>query len=97
MIFLIFWVTGRGDRSRTNVHIGVGAMAVVFITPFIVPCCFCAVEEWKWRRNLQQTQREESLELSHGCISNEVHVTSAVKTGSGMLLVETAAWRHTSI
>jgi hypothetical protein len=29
----------------------VGGMAVSLITLFIVPCLFCAVEEWKWKRN----------------------------------------------
>jgi len=28
----------------------VGGMTVSLITLFIVPCLFCAVEEWKWER-----------------------------------------------
>jgi Cu(I)/Ag(I) efflux system membrane protein CusA/SilA len=51
----IFWATGRGaDIMQPMAIPSVGGMAVSIITLFIVPCCFCAVEEWKWRRNLQQ-------------------------------------------
>jgi len=29
----------------------VGGMVVsLFVTIFIAPCLFCAVEEWKWKR-----------------------------------------------
>jgi Cu(I)/Ag(I) efflux system membrane protein CusA/SilA len=31
-----------------------GGMAIGLITLFIVPCVFCAVEEWKWKRALRQ-------------------------------------------
>jgi Cu(I)/Ag(I) efflux system membrane protein CusA/SilA len=33
-----------------------GGMAVSLITLFIVPCVFCAVEEWKWRRTQPRDQ-----------------------------------------
>jgi Cu(I)/Ag(I) efflux system membrane protein CusA/SilA len=48
----IFWATGRGSDVMQPMAIpSVGGMAVSLITLFIVPCVFCAVEEWKWRRS----------------------------------------------
>ena len=50
----IFWATGRGSDVMQPMAIpAVGGMAVSLITLFIVPCVFCAVEEWKWKRNEQ--------------------------------------------
>jgi Cu(I)/Ag(I) efflux system membrane protein CusA/SilA len=50
----IFWATGRGSDVMQPMAIpSVGGMAVSLITLFIVPCVFCAVEEWKWKRNGQ--------------------------------------------
>ncbi|MBL8862332.1 MAG: efflux RND transporter permease subunit [Planctomycetes bacterium] len=47
----IFWATGRGSDVMQPMAIpSVGGMAVSLITLFIVPCVFCAVEEWKWER-----------------------------------------------
>jgi Cu(I)/Ag(I) efflux system membrane protein CusA/SilA len=47
----IFWATGRGSDVMQPMAVPVmGGMAVSLITLFIVPCAFCAVEEWKWRR-----------------------------------------------
>jgi len=47
----IFWSTGRGSDVMQPMAIPVmGGMAVSLITLFIVPCVFCAIEEWKWRR-----------------------------------------------
>ncbi len=48
----IFWATGRGsDVMRPMAIPSVGGMVVsVLVTIFIVPCLFCAVEEWKWKR-----------------------------------------------
>lgn len=47
----IFWATGRGSDVMQPMAIPViGGMAVSLITIFIVPCLFCAVEEWKWSR-----------------------------------------------
>ncbi len=47
----IFWATGRGSDVMQPMAIpSVGGMAVSLITLFIVPCVFCAVEEWKWKR-----------------------------------------------
>ncbi|MGK2857365.1 MAG: efflux RND transporter permease subunit [Thermoanaerobaculia bacterium] len=48
----IFWATGRGSDVMQPMAIpSVGGMAVSLITLFIVPCVFCAVEEWKWSRS----------------------------------------------
>ncbi len=48
----IFWATGRGSDVMQPMAIPVmGGMTVSLITLFIVPCIFCAVEEWKWSRN----------------------------------------------
>lgn len=47
----IFWATGRGSDVMQPMAIpSVGGMAVSLITLFVVPCLFCAVEEWKWKR-----------------------------------------------
>lgn len=48
----IFWATGRGSDIMQPMAIpSVGGMIVsVFVTIYIVPCLFCAVEEWKWKR-----------------------------------------------
>ena len=47
----IFWATGRGSDVMQPMAIpAVGGMTVSLITLFIVPCVFCAVEEWKWKR-----------------------------------------------
>ncbi len=47
----IFWATGRGaDVMKPMAIPSIGGMAVSLITLFIVPCVFCAVEEWKWKR-----------------------------------------------
>src|SRR6185503_8539455 len=48
----IFWATGRGSDVMQPMAIpSVGGMVVsLFITIFIAPCLFCAVEEWKWKR-----------------------------------------------
>lgn len=47
----IFWATGRGSDVMQPMAIpSVGGMAVSLITLFIVPCVFCAVEEWKWEQ-----------------------------------------------
>jgi len=50
----IFWATGRGSDVMQPMAIPVvGGMAVSLITLFIVPCVFCGVEEWKWKRALR--------------------------------------------
>jgi Cu(I)/Ag(I) efflux system membrane protein CusA/SilA len=47
----IFWATGRGSDVMIPMAIpSVGGMSISLITLFIVPCLFCAVEEWKWQR-----------------------------------------------
>jgi Cu(I)/Ag(I) efflux system membrane protein CusA/SilA len=49
----IFWATGRGSDVMQPMAIPVmGGMAVSLVTLFIVPCVFCAVEEWKWKRTV---------------------------------------------
>jgi Cu(I)/Ag(I) efflux system membrane protein CusA/SilA len=48
----IFWATGRGSDVMQPMAIpSVGGMIVsLLITIWIVPCLFCAAEEWKWKR-----------------------------------------------
>lgn len=47
----IFWATGRGSDVMKPIALpSLGGMAVSVITMFIVPCLFCAIEEWKWKR-----------------------------------------------
>ena len=48
----IFWATGRGaDVMQPMAIPSVGGMAVnLLLGMFVVPCCFCAIEEWKWKR-----------------------------------------------
>jgi Cu(I)/Ag(I) efflux system membrane protein CusA/SilA len=47
----VFWAEGRGSDVMQPMAIpSVGGMTVQLITLFIVPCLFCAVEEWKWKR-----------------------------------------------
>ena len=48
----IFWASGRGaDVMQPMTIPSVGGMVVsLFVTIYIAPCRFCAVEEWKWRR-----------------------------------------------
>lgn len=49
----IFWATGRGSDVMQPMAIpSVGGVIVsLFVTIFIAPCLFCAVEEWKWKRS----------------------------------------------
>jgi copper/silver efflux system protein len=50
----IFWATGRGaDVMQPMAIPSVGGMAISVITLFVVPCVFCAVEEWKWKRRVR--------------------------------------------
>ena len=44
--------TGRGSDVMQPMAIpSVGGMVVsLLITIWLVPCLFCAVEEWKWKR-----------------------------------------------
>ncbi|MGE3537862.1 MAG: efflux RND transporter permease subunit [Candidatus Tectimicrobiota bacterium] len=47
----IFLASGRGTDVMQPMAIpSVGGMTVQLITMLIVPCLFCAVEEWKWQR-----------------------------------------------
>jgi len=47
----IFWSTGRGsDLMKPMALPSLGGMTISIITVFIVPCLFCLVEEWKWKR-----------------------------------------------
>ena len=51
----VFMATGRGADVMQPMAIPVmGGIAVSFITIFIVPCLFCAVEEWKWKRSQRE-------------------------------------------
>jgi Cu(I)/Ag(I) efflux system membrane protein CusA/SilA len=54
----IFWATGRGSDVMQPMAIpSVGGMAVSVITLFVVPCVFCAVEEWKWKKASARSTR----------------------------------------
>ncbi len=56
----IFWATGRGSDVMQPMAIpSVGGMTVSLITLFIVPCVFCAVEEWKWKRLMRRSGARE--------------------------------------
>jgi copper/silver efflux system protein len=61
----VFWTQGRGSDVMQPMAIpSVGGMAIQVITLFIVPCIFCAVEEWKWiraqRKSVLPTPQETS-------------------------------------
>ncbi len=61
----IFWATGRGADVMLPMAIpSMGGMAVSLITLFIVPCLFCAIEEWKWQRKQQSVRDEKALETT---------------------------------
>jgi len=57
----IFWATGRGSDVMQPMAIpSVGGMVVsLLITIWIVPCLFCAVEEWKWKRAQSNPAHED--------------------------------------
>ena len=59
----IFWATGRGSDVMQPMAIpSVGGLAVsLCVTIFIVPCRFCAVEEWNWKR--VQRENNETMQL----------------------------------
>ncbi|MBI4868537.1 MAG: efflux RND transporter permease subunit [Candidatus Wallbacteria bacterium] len=47
----VFWTSGRGSDVMQPMAIpSVGGMTIQLMTLFIVPCLFCAVEEWRWKR-----------------------------------------------
>jgi Cu(I)/Ag(I) efflux system membrane protein CusA/SilA len=54
----VFLTEGRGaDVMQPMAIPSVGGMTVQLITLFNVPCLFCAVEEWKWKRRHQRAAR----------------------------------------
>jgi Cu(I)/Ag(I) efflux system membrane protein CusA/SilA len=55
----IFWATGRGSDVMQPMAIPiVGGMVVsLFVTIFIAPTLFCAIEEWKWKRAQRRAER----------------------------------------
>jgi len=62
----IFWSTGRGSDVMLPMAIpSVGGMSISLITLFIVPCLFCAVEEWKWKRTQRLARSEEVPETTN--------------------------------
>lgn len=62
----IFWSTGRGSDVMIPMAIpSVGGMSISLITLFIVPCLFCAVEEWKWKRTQRLARSEEVPETTN--------------------------------
>ncbi len=61
----VFWAQGRGSDIMQPMAIpSVGGMAVQLITLFIVPCIFCAVEEWKWVRAQRKAVPRAAQEAS---------------------------------
>lgn len=47
----IFMTNGRGSDIMQPMAIpSIGGMTVSLVTLFIVPCLFCAVEEWKFKK-----------------------------------------------
>lgn len=61
----VFWAQGRGSDVMQPMAIpSVGGMAVQLITLFIVPCLFCAVEEWKWMRAARKAAAPATQEVS---------------------------------
>jgi Cu(I)/Ag(I) efflux system membrane protein CusA/SilA len=59
----IFWATGRGSDVMQPMAIpSIGGMSVSLITLFIVPCVFCAVEEWKWKRAQRLASKGGAIE-----------------------------------
>jgi Cu(I)/Ag(I) efflux system membrane protein CusA/SilA len=56
----VFWTTGRGSDIMQPIALpSLGGMAVSLVTMFIVPCLFCAIEEWKWQRKQRLARSEE--------------------------------------
>jgi Cu(I)/Ag(I) efflux system membrane protein CusA/SilA len=52
----VFWATGRGSDVMKPIALpSLGGMAASVVTMFIVPCLFCAIEEWKWKRSPRST------------------------------------------
>ncbi len=61
--------TGKGADIMVPMAIpSVGGMAVVLVTVFVVPTLYCAIEEFKWRR--QQRQEEAA---DHASAATEQH------------------------
>jgi len=57
----IFWTHGRGSDVMQPMAIpSIGGMTISILTIFIVPCLFCAVEEWKWKRVQSAPSLQES-------------------------------------
>lgn len=56
----IFWAQGRGSDVMQPMAIpSVGGMVVnVLVGIFVVPCLFCAIEEWKWKRKLNELPKQ---------------------------------------
>ncbi|MBM3225754.1 MAG: hypothetical protein FJZ47_18415, partial [Candidatus Tectomicrobia bacterium] len=66
----IFTTTGRGsDVMQPMAMPAVGGMTVQLITMFIVPCLFCAVEEWKWKRAQAGAQGRRGAQSPHDLAS----------------------------
>lgn len=57
----IFWTSGRGSDVMQPMAIpSVGGMMVsLLVTIFISPTIFCAVEEWKWKRQARLAKTKE--------------------------------------
>ena len=54
----VFLTEGRGSDVMQPMAIpSVGGMAIQLITLFVVPCVYCLVEEWKFRRRARAENR----------------------------------------
>ena len=66
----VFWATGRGaDVMKPIALPSLGGMSVSIVTMFIVPCLFCAVDEWKWKR-AQRLKTSEALQPTEETLAN---------------------------
>jgi len=57
----VFLIQGRGSDVMQPMAIpSVGGMAIQLITLFIVPCIYCLVEEWKFRRRVLMSRDDRT-------------------------------------
>ncbi len=53
--------TGRGSDVMAPMALPVfGGMAVGLISLFVVPTCYCALKQWKWRLGLRDQDFDRS-------------------------------------
>jgi len=64
-LFPILASSGRGsDVAQPMALPAVGGMIIELISLFIVPCLYCFVKEWKWRRGMEDPHFNRLLESS---------------------------------